>query len=543
MSALNSVVNGRQPSSITETVLAQLNLYQQMDSERSNLIQNMIQKIESDAIKISELELDLADQTQSRKQYREKYMELEAKMDSLKFIREPFVVVLVDGDGAKFRDDLLRDHDQGAVKAARKLREAVKEANYGHDMPILVRVYANLNDLAKSLRMSDVIIRDESMHVFAEQFTNTHVDCDFINVGKGKENTDAKIRRLLDHYHKNAQCQKIFVACCHDNGYLHDLRQYAGNADNKITLIETTPAEPNFRSLDFPIRRFDDVFRSEPLNNETKRVAQYYPFSSRSPNQMIPGPIARPTQAPYFSPPAEAISPEFQEQRRPTPSTNSLIASPVQTTSDSTIAHDRLQPASSSPDKSPAQSQVLPRTTNIITSGNGGTSISYATAGGTIDHQNVTVKLTKPKKSIKYALYNEDQHRIDEPTQHPPRSQAQATYQDKFQATKPKAFCNDHYLKGKCKRGANCDKEHEVELNPLEVAIHRYKARTSLCPQGPYCTDYECYLSHHCPRQPCGRGDQCPFYNTVSWGDLHFTKEQLVPKTKWFEGVNFPELV
>lgn len=62
-------------------------------------------------------------------------------------------------------------------------------------MPILVRVYANLNDLARSLRMSDVIIRDESMHMFAEQFTNSHVDCDFINVGKGKENTDAKIRR------------------------------------------------------------------------------------------------------------------------------------------------------------------------------------------------------------------------------------------------------------------------------------------------------------------------------------------------------------
>ncbi len=108
-----------------------------------------------------------------------------------------FAVVLIDGDGAKFRDEFIRDHEQGAVKAAWRLKEAVKEANFGHDMPILVRVYANLNDLAKSLRMSGVIDYDESLRIFAEQFTNTHADCDFINVGKGKENADSKIRREL----------------------------------------------------------------------------------------------------------------------------------------------------------------------------------------------------------------------------------------------------------------------------------------------------------------------------------------------------------
>ncbi|KAI1419649.1 hypothetical protein F5Y12DRAFT_209008 [Xylaria sp. FL1777] len=542
MSALSTMANGREPSGIAGQALAQLSLYQQLDNERDNLMQAMIQKIDSDAKRISDLELDLDDQKKSRAHYQARTMALEAEVQ--KYNNGSFVVVLIDGDGAKFRDEFIRDHEQGAVKAAWKLKEAIKEANFGHDMPILVRVYANINDLARSLRMSGVIDFEESLRVFAEQFTNTHADCDFINVGKGKENADSKIRRLLDHYHKNAQCQKIFIACCHDNGYLHDLRQYAGSTD-KITLIETTPAEPTFRSLAFPILHFDSVFRSEPLNNETKRIPQVFPFRSRSPTQITPGPIApgpiaRPIQASYY--PSETISPDPQEQLRPTPSTSSVAASPVQTTSDlTTIATDRLQSASLPLEKSLAQSQVTSRTSNVVSSGNGGTSISYATAGGTTDHQNVTVKVAKPKKPAKYAYYNEDKYRIDPPTQHPPRTPAQLTYQNKFQAIKPMVFCNDHYLKGRCRRGVNCDKEHEVELTPAEVAIHRYKARTSLCPQGPLCTDYDCYLSHHCPRPACARNDLCPFYHTANWGDLHYTKEQLQPKTKWAEGDDFPE--
>lgn len=42
--------------------------------------------------------------------------------------------------------------------------------------------------------MSGVIDFDDNLRIFAEQFTNTHADGDFINVGKGKENTDSKIR-------------------------------------------------------------------------------------------------------------------------------------------------------------------------------------------------------------------------------------------------------------------------------------------------------------------------------------------------------------
>ncbi|KAI1816528.1 hypothetical protein GGS20DRAFT_537304 [Poronia punctata] len=563
MSTVSHILNGHPPPpppGLPANRMEQLNYYRHMDEQRNNLIQDMMQKIEEDANTIANLQLDLDDQKKSRAQYQSRALAFENEISrwTQKLNTGSFVVVLIDGDGAKFREEFLRDHEQGAARAAWKLKEAVKNANGGHDIPIIVRVYANVNDLARSLRLSGVTDQDDSLRLFAQNFTNTTADFDFINVGKGKENTDSKIRRLLNHYHKNVQCQKIFIACCHDNGYLHDLRHYAGEVDNKIVLVETTPAEPGFRSLEFPILRFDSVFRSEPLGNEFKRGAQFLSYTSPSSAHITAGPIGRAIQATYGH--SETASLEVQEQKPPTPSASPAAASPVLNTTTTTTTtptatavnvaaaattaakaiNNRLQPAPSPQSKAPAQSPTTGRSSAVVNSGNGGVSVSYATAGGATEHQNVTVKAAKSKKQPKFALYNADQHRLDPPTQHPPRTPAQTTYQTKFQSIKPLVFCNDHYLKGRCKRGVNCDKEHEMELSPAELAIHRYKARTSLCPSGPYCTDYDCYLSHHCPRPNCGRSDECPFYHTEKFGDLHYSKEELIPKSKWYEGSDFP---
>ncbi|KAI1801937.1 hypothetical protein F4811DRAFT_563599 [Daldinia bambusicola] len=536
------MLNGQDPTALKAETENRLNTYFQVDSERQAFIHNMLEKIEADAKKINELELDLDDQRKSRADYQFKARNLESEVQriALQLNKDSFVVVLIDGDGAKFHDQFLRDPESGAERAALQLKHAVREylrdsGGSQDDIPILVRVYANLNDLSKSLRLSRIIEYDDDMRLFAERFTNSRADFDFVNVGKGKENADSKIRRMLNHYHRNVQCKKIFLAgCCHDNGYLHDLRDYTGTKEDRLVLLETTPAEPAFRNLGFPITRFDDVFRSEPLGNETKHnfSTMALPPGFRSPIQpsVLPGPIARPTQAVQRST-TTTVSPAVQEQRQsstPVPNTTT----PVSVSTPSPVQRN------SSPEQQPA---APPRASSVISSGNGGTSISYATAGGVNDHQNVTVKAPKPKKQPKVIYYNADNWRIDPPTQHPPRTPAQSTYQAKFQAIKPSVFCNDHYLKGRCKWGISCDKTHDTELTGPELAIHRYKARTSLCPAGPYCVDYDCYLSHHCPRTPCTRSDMCPFYNTEKWGDLHLTKDQLQATTKWTEGSELPE--
>lgn len=99
--------------------------------------------------------------------------------------------MLIDGDGAKFADAFLQNPMEGAPRAAQALKQAVR--NYiqnefpeldSDDIPILIRVYANLNGLAQSLRLSRVINRDDDMKIFAEQFTNSRTEVDFVNVGR-----------------------------------------------------------------------------------------------------------------------------------------------------------------------------------------------------------------------------------------------------------------------------------------------------------------------------------------------------------------------
>lgn len=112
------------------------------------------------------------------------------------------MAVLVDGDGAIFNNELLQDPRQGAPEAALRLTQAVR--NYlkdtplgSEDVPIVVRIFANLNGLAKSLFHHNAIDSEDKMRVFAEQFTNSRAEFDFVNVGHGKENADSKMRSKL----------------------------------------------------------------------------------------------------------------------------------------------------------------------------------------------------------------------------------------------------------------------------------------------------------------------------------------------------------
>ncbi len=66
-----------------------------------------------------------------------------------------------------------------------------------------------------------------------------------------------------------------------------------------------------------------------------------------------------------------------------------------------------------------------------------------------------------------------------------------------------------------------------------EIAIHRYRARTRRCSSGPFCRNYDCYLSHHCPAgDRCRKGSDCSFF-AADDGDLHYSNpEQLGPAFK-----------
>ncbi|THC99698.1 hypothetical protein EYZ11_000859 [Aspergillus tanneri] len=470
-------------ASSSDDLAARFEHFFEQDAERAKLIKLLLEKTHEYKTLLENVNIELEHERESRTRY-QPFIGLGADRLTDGQNQEPYVTVLVDGDGAIFRDELLQDPQKGAPEAAVRLRQAVraylKDTPLGTEhIPIIVRIFVNLNGLARSLYAAGVVDTESHMRTFAELFTNSRAEFDFVNVGHGKENADSKMRKMLSHYYHNIQCKKIFFAGCHDNGYLHELRQHEGDADAKerIVLLETTPAQPSFTSLNFAMTRFDSVFRTEPLTSDPRQRAAAAPLS--------------------LSPTKPAVE-----------------------------VHPCIRPAST-PSPAPAES--------IASSGNGGISIkyptaaaatSYATAGGTNGHQNISITSTKPR-APRVIDYNIHGQRLDPPNRHPGQSPDQVTYKEKFEKIKPKAFCNALYLTGRCERQHICPMEHGVKLTPGEVAIHRYKARTTLCPNGPECEIYSCYLSHHCPfGQFCQRGADCKFGGTM-FGDLHFSKSDM----------------
>ncbi|EEU43415.1 uncharacterized protein NECHADRAFT_82690 [Fusarium vanettenii 77-13-4] len=403
--------------------------------------------------------------------------------------KDPYVAVLVDGDGAKFQDSFLQDPEEGATNAALAIRqhvaEYVKDTDLSSDITIFARVFANVKDLAHSLRLSGIVSYEDKFLKFVTNFTNARAEFDFVDVGSGKENADSKMRRMLKYYHDDVRCKKIFFVACHDAGYAHDLRPYIDDQGSRLVLVETTPAAARIKKLGLPIISFDNVFHSGLLQNETRVIPQ--------------------------SPPKQISSPS------PPP--------------------PRAQP--------PVATTTVTATTTTIRSGNGGISTkykgSYAAAGGTGSHQNIDVGPTK-SRAPKIMEFNQDNVRLDPPAKMPGNTPAQDSYKRKLLEARNQAFCNGHYLSGTCSWGPQCTREHDTKLTPDEMVIHRYKARSCPCFVGPGCPDFACPMSHHCPQDPfCTRGNECKFKNTVKFGDMHLTKAGMRPVKRWTEGCEFPE--
>jgi hypothetical protein len=426
------------------------------------------------------------------------------------------VAVLIDGDGAKFTSELLQARDTGGREAARRLNQAVchylKETDPElclDNASVVVNIWANLGGLAKTLLHDGSIKTTEQMSEFAEGFSRNRAEFDFVNVGRGKENADNKLRRMFNFYYNNIQCRKIFFAGCHDTGYVHDLEEKrgTGESERRIVLLETTPAEPQFRQLGFPITHFDNVFRSKPLDNETKH-SRALSFDGTSSNNM-----------------------------------RMTAASPLTWAASSSKSQTPWRSKAGGEDDEDNEKDLGRLFSTVQRSENGGISINYASAGKDKDHHNVDISTAKSQKR-RSILYNAAQQRLDSPNNRSWSATAQQSYNKKVEKIKSKVFCNEFYLVGDCPRGGSCFFEHSEKLTSEELNIHRYRARTGPCVTGPSCQNFDCYSSHHCPAgRKCYKGPDCLFSETKSYhGDLHFREpKQEKAVLRRIEGQAFPE--
>lgn len=190
--------------------------------------------------------------------------------------------MIVDGDGAKFKDELFRNGDNGGGYAAQELKKQIRahlQAKYPDisidNWNIIVLFYANMDGLAKTLASRHILPNCSDLQKFASGFGRANSLFSFVDVGYGKDKADHKCREMLKVMLHVPSCRHVFFGPCRDNGYLTLLEEYKHDPVNdKLSLFSAEPPEPGFLDLGFEIINFPTVFRSEPLNS-TPSVHKY----------------------------------------------------------------------------------------------------------------------------------------------------------------------------------------------------------------------------------------------------------------------------
>lgn len=113
----------------------------------------------------------------------------------------PFVVALIDGDGAPFIDDILQAGQNGGGKAAALLEREITHYVAGIDghsaganWSIMVHIFANLDGLARKLYACGKISGQAEFTRMIQEFNSTASLFNFVDVGQGKERADNRMR-------------------------------------------------------------------------------------------------------------------------------------------------------------------------------------------------------------------------------------------------------------------------------------------------------------------------------------------------------------
>ncbi|KAI4128669.1 MAG: hypothetical protein LQ338_002615 [Usnochroma carphineum] len=366
--------------------------------------------------------------------------------------RDPFVSVLIDGDGMIFEDEMIRRGEMGGKEAATRLWNEIKD--YVHeklpDIPsdcrTVTRIYANLKGLADVCYKAGTVERSSTVEDFYRGFTGSKILFDFIDVGPGKDRADEKITELFKLHLSDYHCHHIFFGCSHDNGYARLLEQYTEpTLTTRITLLEGVPFEKELKFLQsqYSTVKFDGLFRPQKINIHSQ---PQYSVPQPAPNRLVeasPDNVGVPLSQNFYQSPFPPIT--SASNPSPAPS-NPSIPNPRATswaTTATAAAHFVSPPATPTPTVShPITSEEIPR--------------------------------------------NRYGQRIDPPIVY-----------DKEVVNKVRnlKLCNVYFLRRDCQYDP-CTHSHKYKITKNELAALKTIARMVPCYYGSDCDDPKCIYGH-----------------------------------------------
>ncbi|KAL5118547.1 hypothetical protein ACEQ8H_003562 [Pleosporales sp. CAS-2024a] len=408
----------------------------------------------------------------------------------------PYVLMLVDGDGYIFNDEFIRDREEGGMRAARVLNEAVEK--YLHrDVPgarasrIVVRIYADLTHLSKQLAKSNLTgFEKRSVGAFSAAFTRAISSFDFIDA-LDEEGTKFKIREQFRVASEDSACSHIL-----------GLR-------DKITLVQAAGWNPDFHQFNLNVTQFPTVFR-------------WLELPTTAPNAKVASPSGpgslKSKLAQRASLTLETLpGPRQMDSWRNSPgSAKSSVLGGDRASSRAPSSFDSVMRSEVAAEVAPITAPQTPRETTkqpckfhqkgFCRLGDecGFQHASSPSVKSTRKPSSPAPSRQNPSASLPatvilpgYIPLNKDDQRIDTYIR-PPTPQEFAIYNARFHKRKP---CNNFHLQGTCK-AINCPYDHQ-ELEPTIRHVLEYVVKCSPCPRRSKCRAAKCFHGHLCQKDGC----------------------------------------
>ncbi|KAJ9660725.1 hypothetical protein H2201_006804 [Coniosporium apollinis] len=451
-----------------------------VEADKNNLIEEILFRYEflSDQLK-KECE-DLDREREYNRQSQRSIKDLEDRIRRMKAFmeRDPFILVLIDGDGMIFQDNLLQEGENGGRKAAHILHTEVSEyiqsieSGLPSDVKIVTRIYATIKGLAETCIRAGIVDKISAVEEFVRGFTRGKNLFDFVDVGPGKDRADDKLTETFKLYLYDFHCLHILFGCSHDNGYARLLEEYTTDQGfvSRITLLEGVPFEKELVTLPFMTKKFENLFRSSKINLYGNQ-SQITPFAP-------PGLGTTPL---YGNPISNQAFPLLPTKEPSTPTLTTSWAA-----------------ALAKPGPSPSLTPAAPL---------------KAAAASTLAPTPTTILHNRKGQRIDPAVRNYDKEEVSR--------------------VKRLKMCNVHFLRRDCLFGTACTHRHDYKPTATELETLRLVARMAPCDYGSACQDVKCIYGHVCPA-PDKKGTKgCIFGETCKFpAELHGVDMEVVRFTK-----------
>ncbi|KAJ1325008.1 cleavage and polyadenylation specificity factor subunit 4 [Microdochium nivale] len=393
---------------------------------------------------LQEAKFDLEDATNSRRDLQQRLITLESRADTTTIVedndtdRNPYVVLLLDGNGLLFKEDYVKRGHEGGVQAAIDLRNVIAAQcnDTAGEIKVIAKVYVDTNGLGQLLSDSGAVNSTDIVRDFMLGFAQAETSFDFIDVGHHSDQVRLKITDATSWHLKDVDCKQILLGVSHDAGFEAFAKDIVAKEElnKRVTILEGQPTTPQIKSTGVNIITFDRIFRPDMPVAQRPLVRSSTSTSS----------IAASTPEIAPSAPASVLS------ASPAPMTWATI---TRKASPPPVITFPIPLKTSTPSRSVSASKILPQPN--WNPGPRGLDVPIPLSQSVLD----TVK--KRKESSK--------------------------------------LCNNHYLRGPCTKGEDCCFEHNYKPNKEELNAIAFLARLNPCTSGQECDVDNCIYGHHCP--------------------------------------------